>query len=700
MNKKIIALPFFLVLFYQGVFAQQTILTDQTILNDSNLPIMVITTDIDPNTNAPYEIPDDPKVLATMQLIFRPDGSRNYLTDITNDSYLNYNGRIGIELRGSSSQVLNKKPYGFTTLLADDESNNNVSLLGMPSENDWVLNSLAYDPSMIRDYLSYTLAANMGNYAPRVKYIEVIVNDDYKGVYILTEKIKRDSDRVNLKKIDDEDIDSPEVTGGYIVKADKTTGGDVVAWTMSNYGGWETDFLHHYPQTEDITAEQAAYIETVFRDLETQTNPANTSIINGYPSIIDIPSFVDYMIMAEIASNPDSYQFSTFFHKDRGGKLRAGPVWDYNLSYGNDLFVFGYDRSFYDVWQFEYENMGAKFWKDFFQDSTFKCYLSKRWFELTAENEALNYTTIVNLIDEFAEILSESQVRELQRWPPQEGWPTVADQEQNIIAMKDWVLNRIDWINSNIGSSNDCSNISVPDLVISKIHYNPLEEGGYSSKEIEFIEITNNSNQTINLTGYYIRELGISYQFLPDASVAGNEKIYLSGDATAFEDFYGFPPFGEFVRSLSNSSYKIILSDAFGNTIDEVWYTDSNPWPESADGDGPYLQLVDLNSDNSLATNWIASSVTLSTKDIAHIQQQITVYPNPTKGNITISLDSSKTESLEFIIYNSLGQSVGEFELDSNNLKINLSYLSNGIYYYHIKNKGELISQNKIIKRQ
>ena len=187
MNKKTIFLPFFLVLFYQVVFAQQTILTD------SNLPIMVITTDIDPNTNVPIEIPDEPKILATMQLIYRPDGTRNYLTDITNDSFLNYNGRIGIELRGSSSQELDKKPYGFSTLLEDDDSNNNVSLLEMPSENDWVLNSLAYDPSMIRDYLSYTLSANMGNYAPRVKYIEVIVNDDYKGVYILTEKIKRDS---------------------------------------------------------------------------------------------------------------------------------------------------------------------------------------------------------------------------------------------------------------------------------------------------------------------------------------------------------------------------------------------------------------------------------------------------------------------------------------------------------------------------
>jgi len=92
-------------------------LAQQTILTDSNLPIMVILTDIDPDTNLPIDIPDEPKVLATMQLIYRPDGTRNYLTDITNDTFLNYNGRIGIELRGSSSQVLEKKPYGFASLL-------------------------------------------------------------------------------------------------------------------------------------------------------------------------------------------------------------------------------------------------------------------------------------------------------------------------------------------------------------------------------------------------------------------------------------------------------------------------------------------------------------------------------------------------------------------------------------------------------
>ncbi len=62
-------------------------------------------------------------------------------------------------------------------------------------------------------------------------------------------------------------------------------------WTMPNSGGWETNFLHHYPKTEDITGQQADYIENVFYDLATQTNPANTSISDGYPSIIDIPSF-------------------------------------------------------------------------------------------------------------------------------------------------------------------------------------------------------------------------------------------------------------------------------------------------------------------------------------------------------------------------------------------------------------------------
>lgn len=669
------------------------LLCQHTILTNSNLPIIVVETDINPSTNQPYQIPDSPKVLGSMKILYNQDGSRNYLTDINNTNFLNYDGRIGIELRGSSSQVLDKKPYGFETLEQDNVSNNNVSLLGMPSENDWVLNSLAFDPSMIRDYLSYTLSRNMGNYAPRVKYVELVVNDDYKGVYILTEKIKIDSDRVDIKKLTDTDNETRSITGGYLIKADKTTGGDMVAWTMPNSNGWFSDFLYDNPSYEDITNQQANYIQEIFNNLANKTDPSNSSIINGYPTIIDIPSFIDYMIMAEISSNADAYQLSTYFHKDKGGKLRAGPIWDYNLTYGNDLFLWSFDRSHYDIWQFNYENTGTKFWKDLFDDATFKCYFAKRWFELTSENQPLHYEVIINQIDEILNLLSESQVRE------QERWGTVDEQIININTMKTWIANRINWISNNIGNTNNCNSVSLPNLVFSKIHYHPLEDGDYSSKKLEFIEITNNSDQEIDLSGYYISKLGISFQFPSYSTISARQKIYLCNDENVFQEYYGITPYGEFHRSLSNNSYQLVLADAFGNTIDEVAYNDEEPWPTEADGSGSYLQLKDINSDNNIASNWLANTISLSTNDLTSSDEKTFAYPNPTKGEVNFKLNSSiENATLSFSIYNTIGQSIGKYNIDNTQLKINLNHLKNGIYYYVLKNENKVIKVAKIIK--
>ena len=205
---------------------------------DSNLPIVVIETDGHVN------IPDEPKVLGTMKIIWHQDGSRNYLTDINNTEFLNYDGRIGIEIRGSSSQMLQKKPYGLETLQADNVTNNNVSILGMPKENDWVLNSLAFDQTGMRDVLSYELSEKLGQYASRRMYCEVMINGQYDGLYVFMEKIKADDGRVNIEK-----------DGGYITKADKTTGNDPVAWQMlenGSSGWWPTyvNFIHHYPKPD------------------------------------------------------------------------------------------------------------------------------------------------------------------------------------------------------------------------------------------------------------------------------------------------------------------------------------------------------------------------------------------------------------------------------------------------------------------
>jgi hypothetical protein len=193
---------------------------------NSNLPIVII------NTDYGREIVDDPRVMATMKIIYRGPGERNYLSDQGNPAYLDYDGRIDIEIRGSSSQAFSKKQYGFSTRLSDDISSNNVSLLGMPEEHDWILNGMVFDTTMIRDYLCYNLSRQMGNYASRTAHCEVVINNEYRGIYLLQEKVKADKDRVDVMKIGAADNTLSYVTGGYITKADKVSYNEPIAWTM------------------------------------------------------------------------------------------------------------------------------------------------------------------------------------------------------------------------------------------------------------------------------------------------------------------------------------------------------------------------------------------------------------------------------------------------------------------------------------
>ena len=634
---RILISVFFSVVFsFHGTAQNFNNCNNSIAFDNSNLPIVIINTPIDPLTAKPRIIPDDPKILASMKIVYRPDGSRNYLSDQTNAAFLNYNGAIEIELRGSTSQLLCKKPYSLTTLKSTDFTNNNVSILGMPPENDWVLHSLAYDPSMIRDFLSFDLARAMGNYASRGKYCEVVVNGDYKGLYIFMEKIKIDDNRVNLVKLTTTDNAGTNLTGGYIVKADKTNG-DPVAWSMATTSPGFASFIHDKPNPLEITPQQSAYISGVFRSLETAMAAQNESMVNGYPSIIDVPSFVDFMLINEISSNADAYQYSTFFHKDRQGKLRAGPIWDFNLTYGNDLKFWGLNRSFTNVWQFNNgDNTGPKFWYDLYRNSTFKCYLSKRWNELTQPGQAFHSATINAKIDSLKLLVAEAAKRDEARWGN-----NIADFNSDITLMKSWVLGRIDWMGSNLNNFSSCANPTIPSLVISKINYNPLGATGLPNSNLEFIEITNKQTTTVILTGIYLKELGVSYQFAAASSIQPGEKIYLSSDTASFRQYYGFAAFGQFTRNLSNSSEKLVLANAFGDVIDLVQYQDISPWPIEADGLGSYLQLKDINLDNSLASSWVASDPTCLMVPSFNASVSYCLYDTPSPLKATASTGST-----------------------------------------------------------
>jgi hypothetical protein len=657
----------------------------QVTFTDSNLPIFIINTAIDPDTGNPMEIPDDPKIWADMKIIYHTDGSRNYMTDADTEEFLDYNAKIKIEVRGSSSQLLDKKQYGWTTYDSDGEKQN-VSLLGMPEENDWILNGLAFDKSLMRDYINYNLTREIGQYATRTHYCEVVLNGDYRGLYILQEKIKDDSKRVNIEEITEDDNDGINLTGGYITKADKTTGGDEEDWWMESYAGW-TGFIHELPKPEDATEAQTNYIHGQFTSLEATAGAGNDDLATGYPSVIDIPTFVDYMVMNEFSSNVDAYQISTFFHKDRGGKLRAGPVWDFNLSLGFDEFG---DRSKTDVWQFSNgDNEGAKFWTDLFNDDTYKCYFSRRWNSLTGEGQPLSYTHIEEFIDDTTELITEAAAREQLRWG------TVPDLPAEVDYIKTWITTRMEWMTNNIGSFDGCSDVTVPSLVISRIDYNPGESDEFpESDDQEFIEITNAGTTSVNLTGVYLSELGISYQFPAGSDIDAGERIYIVSNTDVFEAKYDVTAFGQFVRNMSNKSQKLVLSDGLGNLIDTVQYFDSEPWPD-ADGSGSYLQLISTDLDNNVAASWTANSGTsLSAVSFAEASK-IVVYPNPVNDMLTIrSADVIRNVEV-YDIYGKLLQSVSQ---GTTVTEINFSRYASGIYFVKVSNEKGSMTQ-KIVRQ-
>ena len=651
---------------------------------DSNLPIVIISTD------AGKPVPDEPGVKGSMKIIYRGIGQRNYVSDETNDLYLNYNGRIDIELRGSSTQVLPKKQYGFTTLKADNITEDNVSLLGLPPENEWILNAMAFDPLRVRDYLCYNLSRKMGEYASRTVYCELVINGVYKGLFLLLEKIKADDKRVNVIKITKNDKFLPDVSGGYITKSDKNTGGDPVAWAIGTSTGVNVNFIHHLPKPENVTYEQHHYIKDKFEKLNTEAYFGNASVETGYPSMIDVLSFANYMLISEFSSNADAYQFSTYYHKDRNGKLRAGPIWDNDLTFGNDIFMWGLNRSKSNLWQFANgDNEGPLWWRYLYNSKEFRCLLSRRWKELTAEGAPLNYTYLTTYLDQTVNYIGEALARDRALWS------IYGNYNADLIAIKDWIKFRIDWINANITAGTTCPDPVLPPVVITKIMYNPLPSVDFPDpNDLEFIEIKNTGDKTVSLSGAYFPGTGFIYQFPAYTLLKPGAIQILANDEYAFKIVYGFAPSGQFTRNLSDNGEELILADGYGNTIDYVNYSDTLPWPD-ASGNGYYLELIDEKLDNSDPVNWIAARNYIVSDRTGVFSDEPVIFPNPASELIRIK---SPADINVLQLYNMQGNLLQRIIPVSRECELDISGFPVGIYVIKIITANS-ISVQKLIKR-
>lgn len=407
----------------------------QVDFSSSDIPIVIIDTE-------GQEIPDEPKIIANMRIIDNGKNGRNHMTD----PYNGYNGKIGIEIRGSTSQSFPKKQFGFETR-NDDGSNNNVSLLGLPKENDWILYAPYSDKTLIRNILAYKLSESLGQYAPRTKLCELVLNGNYLGVYVLIEKIKRDNNRVDISKLGINETSGDDLTGGYIIKIDKSTGNSCDGWSTSNANIY---IQNEYPDCDIIAPEQKSYIQNYVNNFESALFAEYFSdTIIGYRKFLNIDSAIDYFFVNELSKNIDAYRLSTFLHKDKdskNGKLTFGPVWDHNLSFGNADYDEGYKT----------EGLVAplhSWWNQLLKDSTFNNTLKKRWNKIR-KNQFSN-KQILTTIDSLSSDLEESQQRNFQRWDILDDyiWPNYYigySYKNEINFLKGWIINRLDWLDNNM----------------------------------------------------------------------------------------------------------------------------------------------------------------------------------------------------------------------------------------------------------
>jgi hypothetical protein len=476
--------------------------------DSTNLPLVIINT-------AGQSIVDEPKINVTMKIIYNGPTTMTHFTDPANV----YNGTAGIEIRGSYSASLPQKPYGVETrdILG---FNNNVSLFGMPIENDWILLANYNDKTFLRNILAAKLFSEMGHYASRTQLCEVVIDSLYNGVYVFLEKLKIDDGRINISKTDSLDNTGDSLTGGYVFKIDYYNNND--SWLSNynnpNYPTSDVRFVYDTPDELAITNAQKNYLQTKVNTFENDLWGSNfDDPILGYKQHIDVTSFIDYFIVNEFARNVDGFKKSRRFHKNKNSKdslIYAGPVWDFDWAYKD------HSSSMLNGSGWRHSYSGASdvkppgWYMRLIQDTTFANDLNCRYFHF--RNTILDTTYLFNYIDSMGALLSGASSRHYDRWPilgVNVGTPEIGPQPTTyageIVKFKGWILERLTWLDANMpGNSINCGVILGTTKQIEQQPYlavypNPTSSllNIYVSKPIQQINV-------VDVTGKHILHLG------------------------------------------------------------------------------------------------------------------------------------------------------------------------------------------------
>ena len=432
---------------------------------DSNLPIILLdsqgydfSNDSDPRTDYPIQ--------GVCAGIFEGlDGARTTVTGLPH-----FIGRAGMNVRGASSKEWPKKQFKFETW-DENDNDRDVPLLGMPADSDWILQAPYFDKTLMRNHFVYHWWEQLGYYSPRSRFVEVFLNPNaneafsmahYRGVYLLMEKIKRSPNRMDLARLDEGMVTEPEITGGYLAQATNINEN----WVSTQ----STRYKYVEPSEAEGFIAQKTWLRNYVQAAENSVFAANFSDPqNGYAKYLDVPSQVDYDIMRELSRNGDGA--STFFSIDRGGKLKMGPLWDYNQSLGLSSLgsaslgysyeTFGANRYYMNA------NHWLSWWDKLDDDPNYQRVWNDRWVSL--RESTLTTANLLDQIDSVATLLDEAQARNFSQWdilgkavyvvngrtradPGDLQRDTYA---KEVTYLRNWIEGRLQWLDSQTPSPPD-----------------------------------------------------------------------------------------------------------------------------------------------------------------------------------------------------------------------------------------------------
>ena len=367
----------------------------------SNLPLVIIDT-------FGHGIPDGSKVGA--YAVFIDTNTPTGRTSLTSPG--DYIGHLGIGLHGSSSLGFPKQPFAIELRDATADATN-YPLLGLPAGNDWLLYPSYDDKTFLNNVLTEEIFAAMGHYSVRCKYTELflrqtsgrLVAADYAGIYVLIERIRIASNRVDIAQLGPTDNTPPAVTGGYLFSKDRP---DTNGLTITTISGEQLNVLE--PKPDAITTAQYDYLSGYLNTFERALYGTNwLNPVTGYAAYIDADSFVDQHWIVEYSKNIDGYWLSNYMNKDRNGKLKMEPIWDWDLSWGNANYG---DGGHTNGWHYS----GGEIWLSKLRtDPDFHQKIIDRWGALRLS--VFNATNLLARIDQVTNLLWEAQARDFTRWP-------------------------------------------------------------------------------------------------------------------------------------------------------------------------------------------------------------------------------------------------------------------------------------------